>query len=95
MLPEHNPTAHLVQMLDPTWCTPTSRRRVKSGASRPGARPLQGQPFHQDHLKTDFKGLALVFEFIGGEASGSGQFPLLLDAGPDIRSRAAMGDKGL
>ena len=35
-----------------------------------------------------------MFELTGGEASDSPQFPILLDAGPDIRPRAAMGDKG-
>ena len=46
------------------------------------------------HMKTDFAGQPLVFELTGGEASDSPQFPILLDAGPDIRPRAAMGDKG-
>ena len=46
------------------------------------------------HLKTDFAGQPLVFELTGGEASDSPQFPILLDAGPDIRPRAAMADKG-
>ena len=45
-------------------------------------------------MKTDFEGQPLVFELTGGEASDSPQFPVLLDAGPDIRPRAAMGDKG-
>ena len=45
-------------------------------------------------MKTDLEGLPLVFELTGGEASDSPQFPILLDAGPDVRPRAAMGDKG-
>ena len=38
--------------------------------------------------------MPLAFELTGGEASDGPQFPILLDAGPDIRPRAAMGDKG-
>ncbi len=36
----------------------------------------------------------MVFELTGGEANDSPLFPGLLDAGPDIRPRAAMADKG-
>ena len=35
-----------------------------------------------------------MFELTGGEASDSPQFPILLDAGPDIQPRAAIGHKG-
>ena len=35
-----------------------------------------------------------MFELTGGGASDSPQPPGLLDAGPDTRPRAAMGDKG-
>ena len=46
------------------------------------------------HLKTDFDGLPIAFHLTGGEASDSRNFETLLDIGPDINPRAALGDKG-
>jgi transposase len=46
------------------------------------------------HLKTDLDGDALAFDLTGGEASDSRHFPILLDLGPEITPRAAVGDKG-
>jgi transposase len=46
------------------------------------------------HLKADFDGQPLAFDLTGGEASDSRHFPVLLDLGPDITPRAALGDKG-
>ena len=46
------------------------------------------------HLKTDFDGNYLAFDLTGGEKGDAPQFPVLLDLGPDIAPRAAMGDKG-
>ncbi|HEY1897162.1 MAG TPA: IS5 family transposase [Terracidiphilus sp.] len=46
------------------------------------------------HLKTDFGGLPIAFHITGGEASDSRNFETLLDIGPDITPRAALGDKG-
>ena len=46
------------------------------------------------HLKTDFGGLPIAFHLTGGEASDSRIFKILLDIGPDINPRAALGDKG-
>jgi transposase len=45
-------------------------------------------------LKTDFGGLPIAFHLTGGEASDSRNFEALLDIGPDINPRAALGDKG-
>jgi transposase len=45
-------------------------------------------------LKTDFDGLPIAFHLTGGEASDSRNFETLLDIGPDIDPRAALGDKG-
>ena len=36
----------------------------------------------------------LAFQLTEGEASDSRQFEILLDLGPDITPRAAVGDKG-
>ena len=38
--------------------------------------------------------MPLAFHLTGGEASDSRQFEILLDIGPDITPRAAVGDKG-
>ena len=46
------------------------------------------------HLKTDFGGLPIAFHLTGGEASDSRNFETLLDIGPDLNPRAALGDKG-
>jgi hypothetical protein len=46
------------------------------------------------HLKTDFGGPPIAFHLTGGEASDSRNFETLLDIGPDINPRAALGDKG-
>jgi hypothetical protein len=46
------------------------------------------------HLKTDFGGLPIACHLTGGEVSDSRNFETLLDIGPDINPRAALGDKG-
>ena len=46
------------------------------------------------YLKTDFGGLPIAFHLTGGEASDSRNFETLLDIGPDLNPRAALGDKG-
>ena len=44
-------------------------------------------------MKTDFGGLPIAFHLTVGEASDSRNFETLLDIGPDINPRAALGDK--
>jgi transposase len=46
------------------------------------------------HLKGDLDGRPLAFHLTEGQASDSPQFEVLLDLGPDITPRAALGDKG-
>ena len=46
------------------------------------------------HLKTDFGGLPIAFHITGGEACDRRSFETLLDIGPDLNPRAALGDKG-
>ena len=46
------------------------------------------------HLKVDLDGRPLAFHLTEGQASDSPQFEILLDLGPDITPRAAVGDKG-
>jgi transposase len=45
------------------------------------------------HLKTDHDGHILAFHLTGGEKADAPHFRLLLDLGPDIRPRGAVGDK--
>ena len=46
------------------------------------------------HLKTDFDGHPLGFHVTEGQASDSRNFEVLLEIGPDVSPRAAVGDKG-
>ncbi len=46
------------------------------------------------HIKTDFDGHPLAFHLTEGQASDSRNFEVLLDIGPDVTPRAALGDKG-
>ena len=46
------------------------------------------------HLKADLDGRPLAFHLTEGQASDSPQFEVLLDLGPDITPRGAVGDKG-
>ena len=64
------------------------------GAEPPSAGPLARRLLTKIHLKTDWDGDPLVFCLTGGEASDSPHFETLLDLGPDITPRAAVGDKG-
>lgn len=45
-------------------------------------------------MKTGKDGRPIAFHLTGGEASDSRNFETLLDIGPDITPRAAIGDKG-
>ena len=46
------------------------------------------------HLKADLDGRPLAFHLTEGQAGDSPPFEVLLDLGPDITPRAAVGDKG-
>jgi transposase len=46
------------------------------------------------HLKVDLDGHPLAFHLTDGQASDTCQFEVLLDIGPEITPRAAVGDKG-
>ncbi|MDQ5827472.1 MAG: transposase, partial [Chloroflexota bacterium] len=46
------------------------------------------------HRKTDFDGHPLGFHLTEGQASDSRTFEVLLEIGPDVTPRAAVGDKG-
>jgi transposase len=46
------------------------------------------------HAKSDSSGDIIAFDLTGGEASDATHFQTLLDIGPDITPRAAIGDKG-
>lgn len=44
-------------------------------------------------MKTDFEGHTIGFDLTGGEKADAPHFPILLDIGPDVGPRAAVGDK--
>jgi transposase len=88
-------TVHLVQMFDSTVVRAhVSAAGAKGGSTaRPSvARVVASLP--RFHLKTDFGGLPIAFHLTSAEASDSRNFETLLDIGPDINPRAALGDKG-
>ena len=88
-------TAHLVQMFDSTVVRAhVSAAGAKGGSMirRLAARVAVSLP--RCDLKTDFGGLPIAFHLTGGEASDSRNFETLLDIGPDLNPRAALGDKG-
>ncbi len=46
------------------------------------------------HVKSDASSTIIAFDLTGGEKADAPHFPILLDIGPDITPRAAIGDKG-
>ncbi len=68
--------------------------RCKRGQSNHALGRSRGGFSTKIHLKTDFDGLPIAFHLTGGEASDSRNFETLLDIGPDVTPRAALGDKG-
>jgi len=68
--------------------------RGKRGQSRQALGRSRGGFSTKIHLKTDWDGDPLGFCLTGGEASDSPHFETLLDLGPEITPRAAVGDKG-
>ena len=86
-------TAHLVQMFDSTVAPRLGRRRQRGQHDQALGRSRGGFST-KIHLKVDLDGRPLAFHLTQGEASDSPQFEVLLDLGPDITPRAAVGDKG-
>src|SRR6476661_2164000 len=68
--------------------------RLKRGQNGQALGRSRGGFSTKIHLKTDFGGLPIAFHLTGGEASDSRNFETLLDIGPDLNPRAALGDKG-
>ncbi len=73
---------------------PCLGRRRKRGQEGQALGRSRGGFSTKIHLKTDFDGDYLAFDLTGGEKADAPQFPVLLDLGPDIKPRAAIGDKG-
>ena len=88
-------SAHLVQMFDSTIV-----RAHVSAAGAKGGRMVRRSGVHaaasrpKIHLKTDFDGHPIAFDLTGGAKADAPYFETLLDLGPDIDPRAALGDKG-
>jgi transposase len=70
-----------------------SRRRGEGGQDGQALGPSPGGFSTKIHLKVDFESQPLAFD-LTGEASDSRHFAVLLDLGPEITPRAALGDKG-
>ncbi len=88
-------TAHLVQMFDSTVVRAhVSAAGAKGGQNDQALGRSRGGFSTKIHLKADLAGLPLAFHLTGGEAGDSPQFEVLLDLGPDVTPRAALGDKG-
>jgi transposase len=88
-------TAHLVQMFDSTVVRAhVSAAGCKGGQTGQALGRSRGGFSTKIHLKVDLDGLPLAFHLTEGQASDSPQFEILLDLGPDITPRAAVGDKG-
>src|SRR6478672_9103988 len=88
-------TAHLVQMLDSTVVRAhVSAAGAKGGQDGQALGRSRGGFSTKIHLKADLDGRPLAFHLTEGQASDSPQFEVLLDLGPDITPRAAVGDKG-
>ena len=69
-------------------------RRRKRGPQDQALGRSRGGFSTKIHLKVDLDGRPLAFHLTEGQASDSPQFEILLDLGPDITPRAAVGDKG-
>ena len=88
-------TAHLVQMLDSTVVRAhVSAAGAKGGQDGQALGRSRGGFSTKIHLKADLDGRPLAFHLTEGQAGDSPQFEILLDLGPDITPRAAVGDKG-
>jgi transposase len=88
-------TAHLVQMLDATVVRAhVSAAGAKGGQDGQALGRSRGGFSTKIHLKADLDGRPLAFHLTEGQAGDSPQVEVLLDLGPDITPRAAVGDKG-
>jgi transposase len=88
-------TAHLVQMFDSTVVRAhVSAAGAKGGQHGQALGRSRGGFSTKIHLKADLEGRPLAFHLTEGQAGDSPQFEVLLDLGPDITPRAAVGDKG-
>jgi transposase len=88
-------TAHLVQMFGSTVVRAhVSAAGAKGGQQDQALGRSRGGFSTKIHLKVDLDGRPLAFHLTEGQASDSPQFEILLDLGPDITPRAAVGDKG-
>ena len=88
-------TAHLVQMFDSTIVRAhVSAAGAKGGQDGHALGRSRGGFSSKIHLKVDLEGLPLAFHLTEGQAGDGPQFEILLDLGPDIVPRAAVGDKG-
>ena len=72
-------------------CLGSGRKRGQEGQALGRSR---GGFTTKIHAKSDASGDIIAFDLTGGEAPDGAHFETLLDIGPDIQPRAAIGDKG-
>jgi transposase len=69
-------------------------RRRKGGQQGQALGRSRGGFTTKIHAKADNSGGIIAFDLTGGQVSDTTRFETLLDIGPDITPRAALGDKG-
>ena len=72
-------------------CLGSGRKRGQEGQALGRSR---GGFTTKIHAKSDASGGIIAFDLTGGEASDARHFETLLDIGPDVKPRVALGDKG-
>ncbi|GAA4187091.1 transposase [Shinella granuli] len=88
-------SAHLIQMFDSTIVRAhVSAAGAKGGskARRSDARVAGSRP--KSTPRRTIPGDIIAFDLTGGQVADTTRFETLLDIGPDITPRAALGDKG-
>lgn len=71
-----------------------SRRQAQRGQQGQALGRSRGGFTTKIHAKADNSGDIIAFDLTGGQVSDTTRFETLLDIGPDITPRVALGDKG-
>lgn len=87
-------SAHLIQMFDSTIVCPRLCSRRKGGSQGQALGRSRGGFTTKIHAKADNAGGIIAFDLTGGQVADTTRYETLLNIGPDITPRAALGDKG-
>ena len=93
-LAEMSASAHLIQMFDSTIVRAHVSAAGAKGAARPGARPLAWRVHDENPRQSGQFRRHHRVDLTGGQVADTTRFETLLNIGPDITPRAALGDKG-